>query len=526
MTNALINIHVIISQVISCILCAILVFIVFSQTIYYLCIHKLLRSFYAKDESNLSNFQFPNDKNPSKSTAPVKHKYDDIHSFFRITTMISMVFCLVASVCSTISITDLLFTGSLPHHTKYIRFICFVSWLFSHYSMSSVFVGRLYVSFKDSIFQYSIHVIRILSISLASLPLLLLISFSFYMFGSLDISLVFFISFIAMDVAFSIILTSLFIQKLYQLIKGRILTGNDHEPPSRIIKSQSNPCDAHPSQLTVEISKKEDAVHVATVAPVTPQIDLPQIADYALPDFATSNETNDSDHPDPELKDADAIVYVNYVPHTQTDTVIKLPKARSTLTITEMMDDDLTVLPVDLLDTPRSTNSRTPKTVRFSNTTSKVVSEPDGSRAKRYIYRARSLSKSLSDPRRSMAFIKAKQKLDQQQLDLIDNMTRHGLLLCLSSMTSLSCLMYIMFTFKHYETIDDYRGGDDRINTVYYYLYWNMGIGAFLNGLSLYLSFAFAQWFYKKLCNRVHKWLEAVCTILIVKQMKQKQLEY
>eukprot|EP01084_Bolivina_argentea_P094617 170106_1 len=171
--------------------------------------------------------------------------------------------------------------------------------------MSSVFVGRLYVSFKDSIFQYSIHVIRILSISLASLPLLLLISFSFYMFGSLDISLVFFISFIAMDVAFSIILTSLFIQKLYQLIKGRILTGNDHEPPSRIIKSQSNPCDAHPSQLTVEISKKEDAVHVSTVAPVTPQIDLPPIADYALPDFATSNETNDSDHPDPELKDAD-----------------------------------------------------------------------------------------------------------------------------------------------------------------------------------------------------------------------------
>ena len=79
-----------------------------------------------------------------------------------------------------------------------------------------------------------------------------------------------------------------------------------------------------------------------------------------------------------------------------------------------------------------------------------------------------------------------------------------------------------MFTFKHYESMDNTDDDISRNQSIaYYYLYWNMGISSFLNGLSLYLSFAFAQWMYTRCCNKVHKWLEAFCVIVIVKQLKR-----
>jgi len=146
------------------------------------------------------------------------------------------------------------------------------------------------------------------------------------------------------------------------------------------------------------------------------------------------------------------------------------------------------------------------------------------SKAKRYMSRARSISRSITDPRHSKAFIDAKHKLDTQQLKLINNMTRHGLLLIVSSLTSLSCLVYILCTFEHYDEMTaDEIIIDDSSLIAYYYLYWNMGICSFLNALSLYLSFTFAQWFYIRACNKVHKWLEALCVIVIVKQLKLKQ---
>merc|ERR1711933_361245 len=88
--------------------------------------------------------------------------------------------------------------------------------------------------------------------------------------------------------------------------------------------------------------------------------------------------------------------------------------------------------------------------------------------------------------------------------------------------TSLSCLLYILLTFEHYEEMDDHMISHESLIACYY-LYWNMGISSFLNALSLYLSFAFAQWFYVRACNKVHKWLEALCVIVIVKQLKLNQ---
>ena len=215
MPQALLNIHVIIAEAIACILCAILIFIILSQSIYYLLIRKIIITCcLSKDESNLNKFTY-NDNNSINSNH--NSKYDEIHSFFRITTTISISFCFISSISSIIAITHLLITGTLSHHINYIRYSCFISWLFSHYSMSSVFVGRLYVSFKDSIFQYPIKIIRILSITLASLPILLAISFILFIFKNNQYSLMFFISFITVDVLFSIVLTWLFIQKLYQV---------------------------------------------------------------------------------------------------------------------------------------------------------------------------------------------------------------------------------------------------------------------------------------------------------------------
>ncbi len=57
------NIHVILAEIIACILCVILVFVVFCQTIYYLCIHKLIHAFYAKDETDLNRFEYSDDFN-------------------------------------------------------------------------------------------------------------------------------------------------------------------------------------------------------------------------------------------------------------------------------------------------------------------------------------------------------------------------------------------------------------------------------------------------------------------------------
>eukprot|EP00485_Elphidium_margaritaceum_P001427 CAMPEP_0202705324 /NCGR_PEP_ID=MMETSP1385-20130828/17885_1 /ASSEMBLY_ACC=CAM_ASM_000861 /TAXON_ID=933848 /ORGANISM="Elphidium margaritaceum" /LENGTH=584 /DNA_ID=CAMNT_0049363529 /DNA_START=308 /DNA_END=2059 /DNA_ORIENTATION=- len=122
--------------------------------------------------------------------------------------------------------TQLLLYGTLNGNTFAVRWICFVTWLFSHYSINYTFVGRLYISFRESVVQYGNHILLMLGVTLLALPSLLVVSLLFHLFNDDHSALLFFILFIAVDLLFSIILTWLFVHKLYQLLRGRILSNS------------------------------------------------------------------------------------------------------------------------------------------------------------------------------------------------------------------------------------------------------------------------------------------------------------
>ena len=563
MDFSLISAHIIIAEIIACILCVVLVFIVCTQTIYYLCIRKAIHNLCFKDEGTLSQMH-----NHKEEKIDPSIQYSDIHLFFRITTTISISFGFIACISSFIAISHLMLTNSFAFSLKYIHFICFFSWLFSHYSMSAVFVGRLSISFQDSVFQYSAQIIRILSLTLICLPILLMISFLFWCFGIYHYSLLFFVSFIGFDVLFSIVLTSLFIQKLYQLIRGRIIE-RTHTSKHRMFildalhrfKRHKNTKHAVETAETVLPKQKTNDLHVPAASnepemktesrlsvshPNAAQNSDSQIPSttifYSVPshsvmDNGNENEINVSNDYNIRINFDDMeIPSPSNQTNSQSIEIDKSPNSgiygnilfKPQLSVSASVDSAEASPDPEIKEEPVSDISpNKPVHVRFSaeSDVSELYDGKDGRRrtdsaAKRYMSRARSISRSITDPRHSKAFIDAKHKLDRQQLQLINNMTRHGLLLIVSSMTSLSCLIYILFTFKHYEEVDNYVMINDDSLVAYYYLYWNMGISSFLNALSLYLSFAFAQWFYIRACNKIHKWLEALCVIVIVKQLK------
>lgn len=144
------------------------------------------------------------------------------------------------------------------------------------------------------------------------------------------------------------------------------------------------------------------------------------------------------------------------------------------------------------------------------------------SSVKRFMRRTRSISKSISNPTKSRVYSKAREKLDANQLALIKSMTRHGLLLLISSAACCACTLYIVFSFDHYERVHESVHESDEAMMMYFYLLWLMGVTSFLNALSLYLSFTFSTWMYTMCCNRVHIWMEALCVIIIGKRLRKK----
>jgi len=646
------NPHLISTDIVACLLCLLFLFVIFSHTFYNLVIRKLLKkccfsNANSRDEANLKRFEFN-----EYDTRDI-HGIDDIHPFFRVATSLSMLFCLIASVSSVVAVTHLLLTGYLSVHLQYIRYICFIAWLFSHYSMSSVFLGRLHISFQDSIYQYSGKVISTLSIALASFPVLLCISLLFYILHENEYSLIFFLAFMAVDLLFSIILTWLFCQKLYQLIRRRIATkttqantASNAPPTNGIVRTssnasivfeddvQSNSLRACPAIAEVKTEEKPDITpYLGGMRPIRTELAQISVESVNLPDLCLNNARSDEsavgqDTPSnrfevqSDAEEEDDVVTLHHnqdtmIPPQSPDSPDSPTKSNTTgntpisqqqtpigATMNGAADETNTeMLRMSTAETPVSTEQNTKAkppmslhvamasgseetenkeskrdsattTVVYSDTGTNyacsgsdvpsldaidiaaavttvplekgntdremladvVMAESKGmhptlsrseSKLKTYMSRARSISRSIStytvSPRQSKAFQKAKQTLDEQQLSLIHQMTQHGLLLSLTSVTSLSCVVYIMLTFEHYHSMDNTDENISARQTIaYYYLYWAMGISSFLNALSLYLSFAFAQWMYTKCCNRIHKWLEAFCVILIVKQFNSK----
>ena len=154
-----------------------------------------------------------------------------------------------------------------------------------------------------------------------------------------------------------------------------------------------------------------------------------------------------------------------------------------------------------------------------------AVTRPrSSSSVKRMMRRTRSISKSLSNPAKSRVYGRAREKLDANQLALIKSMTRHGLLLLMSSLACCACTLYIVFSFDHYESVHHSHSDTDSAHGIvmYFYLLWMMGASSLLNALSLYLSFTFSTWMYDGCCHRVHSWMEALCVIIIWKRMRSK----
>lgn len=142
--------------------------------------------------------------------------------FFRYSIFTAMIFCLISCISSLTICTHLiLYDYQLFFDWKWLilRSMCLSFWIFSRFSISVVYVGKLFHVFRNSIFSYSLKYIRcliLIIIFIFSLCILLVILwFINYNF----IAFLIFLVCCFIDLIFSIFLTYLYIYKLFQVQK-------------------------------------------------------------------------------------------------------------------------------------------------------------------------------------------------------------------------------------------------------------------------------------------------------------------